>query len=205
MNWEPLMDFMMLFGANLASAVVLVLFIYHQASQRREFVFTFLTVSAAVFTLCQMLVGVELDLAFALGLFAIFGIIRYRTDAIPIREMTYLFIVIALAVLNALAPGTVAWAAIASANAAMWLLTWILERVWKIRHMATKIVVYDRVDLIHAGRRAELLADLEERTGVNIDRIEIGKVDLLRDTAVIKVHFDLAEQPDHFEGTGAND
>ena len=205
MNWEPLMDFMMLFGANLASAVVLVLFIYHQASQRREFVFTFLTVSAAVFTLCQMLVGVELDLAFALGLFAIFGIIRYRTDAIPIREMTYLFIVIALAVLNALAPGTVAWAAIASANAAMWLLTWILERVWKIRHMATKIVVYDRVDLIHAGRRAELLADLGERTGVNIDRIEIGKVDLLRDTAVIKVHFDLAQQPDHFEGTGAND
>ena len=205
MNWEPLMDFMMLFGANLASAVVLVLFIYHQASQRREFVFTFLTVSAAVFTLCQMLVGVELDLAFALGLFAIFGIIRYRTDAIPIREMTYLFIVIALAVLNALAPGTVAWAAIVSANAAMWLLTWILERVWKIRHMATKIVVYDRVDLIHAGRRAELLADLEERTGVNIDRIEIGKVDLLRDTAVIKVHFDLAQQPDHYEGTGAND
>jgi hypothetical protein len=199
------MDFMMLFGANLASAVVLVLFIYHQASQRREFVFTFLTVSAAVFTLCQMLVGVELDLAFALGLFAIFGIIRYRTDAIPIREMTYLFIVIALAVLNALAPGTVAWAAIVSANAAMWLLTWILERVWKIRHMATKIVVYDRVDLIHAGRRAELLADLEERTGVNIDRIEIGKVDLLRDTAVIKVHFDLAQQPDHYEGTGAND
>jgi hypothetical protein len=71
--------------------------------------------------------------------------------------------------------------------------------------MATKIVVYDRVDLIHAGRRAELLADLELRTGVKIDRIEIGKVDLLRDTAVIKVHFDLAVQPDHFEGTGLLD
>jgi hypothetical protein len=152
-----------------------------------------------------MLIGVQLDLAFALGLFAIFGIIRYRTDAIPIREMTYLFIVIALAVLNALAPGSVAWGAIAAANVAMWLLTWILERVWTIRHMATKIVVYDRVDLIHAGRRAELLADLELRTGVKIDRIEIGKVDLLRDTAVIKVHFDLAVQPDHFEGTGLLD
>lgn len=205
MNVEPVLNFLLLFGANLLSAAVLVLFIYHQASQRREFVFTFLTVSAAVFVLCQMLVGVKLDLAFALGLFAIFGIIRYRTDAIPIREMTYLFIVIALAVLNALAPGTVAWLVIAAANVALWLLTWILERVWTIRHMATKIVVYDRVDLIHAGRRSELLADLEERTGVKIDRIEIGKVDLLRDTAVIKVHFDLAQQPDHFETPGATD
>jgi short-subunit dehydrogenase len=71
--------------------------------------------------------------------------------------------------------------------------------------MATKIVVYDRVDLIHAGRRAELLQDLSERTGVKIDRIEIGKVDLLRDTAVIKVHFDVAEQPDHFEANGLTD
>ncbi len=199
MNLDAILPFLMLFGGNLLSAVVLTLFIYHQASQRREFVFTFLTVSAAVFVLCQMLVGVELDLAFALGLFAIFGIIRYRTDAIPIREMTYLFIVIALAVLNALAPGTVEGGAIVAANVAMWGLTWILERVWTIRHMATKIVVYDRVDLIHAGKRSELLADLAERTGVKIDRIEIGKVDLLRDTAVIKVHFDLAEQPDHFE------
>ena len=205
MNLEAFLNFLLLFGANLISAVVLVLFIYHQASQRREFVFTFLTVSAAVFVLCQMLVGVELDLAFALGLFAIFGIIRYRTDAIPIREMTYLFIVIALAVLNALAPGTVEWTAIAGANIAMWLLTWVLERVWTVRHMATKIVVYDRVDLIHAGHRAELIADLEQRTGVKIDRIEIGKVDLLRDTAVIKVHFDLAQQPDHFEANGLTD
>ena len=204
MNFDAILQFLMLFGGTLLSAVVLTLFIYHQASQRREFVFTFLTVSAAVFVLCQMLVGVELDLAFALGLFAIFGIIRYRTDAIPIREMTYLFIVIALAVLNALAPGTVAWGAIVAANVAMWGLTWVLERVWTIRHMATKIVVYDRVDLIHAGKRAELLADLAERTGVKIDRIEIGKVDLLRDTAVIKVHFDLAEQPDHFE-SGSSD
>lgn len=204
MNLNALLDFLLLFGGNLLSAVVLTLFIYHQASQRRDFVFTFLTVSAAVFVLCQMLVGVELDLAFALGLFAIFGIIRYRTDAIPIREMTYLFIVIALSVLNALAPGTVDTGAIVGANVAMWGLTWVLERVWKIRHMATKMVVYDRVDLIHAGKRAELLADLEERTGVKIDRIEIGKLDLLRDTAVIKVHFDLAQQPDHFESSSAD-
>lgn len=201
---DNVLNLLIPFAGNLVSCLVLVLGIYHVISKRRDYVFSFILVSSAVYLLCNLLMAVEIDLAFALGLFAIFGIIRYRTDAIPIREMTYLFIVIALAVLNALAPGTVAWGAIAAANVAMWGLTWVLERVWTIRHMATKIVVYDRVDLIHAGKRAELLADLAERTGVKIDRIEIGKVDLLRDTAVIKVHFDLAEQPDHFE-SGSSD
>lgn len=200
MNFDAILQFLMLFGGNLLSAVVLTLFIYHQASQRREFVFTFLTVSAAVFVLCQMLVGVELDLAFALGLFAIFGIIRYRTDAIPIREMTYLFILIALSVLNALAQGSAGWEIIAGANVAVWSLTFILDQLWTIRHIATKVVIYDRVDLLSEGRRDELIKDLEKRTGVQITRIEIGKVDLLRDTAVIKVHFDGDAQPGHFEG-----
>jgi hypothetical protein len=143
--------------------------------------------------------AVEIDLAFALGLFAIFGIIRYRTDAIPIREMTYLFIVIALSVLNALAPAATGWIAVAAANVSVWIITFILDRLWAIRHLATKVVIYDRVDLLAEGRREELIRDLEQRTGVQIIRIEIGKVDLLRDTAVIKVHFDGDSQPGHFE------
>lgn len=194
-----LLDFLPAFLGNLLSALVLVLFIYHQAAQRREFVFTFLSVSTSVFLLCRLLIGVELDLAFALGLFAIFGIIRYRTDAIPIREMTYLFLVISLAVINALATGTDTWSILLLANGTVWLLTWVLERLWKLRHLATKIVIYDRVDLIHAGRREELIADLSQRTGVEIEKIEIGKVDLLRDTAVIKVFFDANVVLGHFE------
>ena len=144
-----------------------------------------------------------MDLAFALGLFAIFGIIRYRTDAIPIREMTYLFIVIALAVLNALAPGSTDIALIGAANIMVWGMAVVLDRLWSVRHVATKVVIYDRVDLLHVGKRKELLADIEQRTGVEIIRIEIGKVDLLRDTATIKVHFDGDKQPDHFEGNAS--
>jgi len=187
------------FGANLISSLIIVRLIYHLASKRRDYVFTFMLVSTSVFFLCTLLSGVEIEMGFALGLFAIFSIIRYRTDAIPIREMTYLFIVITLAVINALAPQATGWGIIIIANAGIWAIAFVLERLWFVKHLTTKIVVYDRVDLIHAGRRAELKADLEERTGVEIHSIMIGKVDLLRDTAVIRVHFYEDLQPDHFE------
>ncbi|MDA0945817.1 MAG: hypothetical protein RLZZ314_1829 [Bacteroidota bacterium] len=188
-----------LFGLNLASALVVVRVIYHMAAKRRDFVFTFMLVSTSVFLLCRLLAGVEIDLAFALGLFAIFGIIRYRTNAIPIREMTYLFVVIALAVVNALAPLAASWAEIVLANLLIWLMTFVLERLWFVEHLATKIVIYDRIDLLHEGRRAELIADLERRTGVSIVHLEIGKVDLLRDTANLKIHFSQDKEPGHFE------
>ena len=195
-GWESLL---VLFGLNLTSSLVVVRLIYHMAAKRRDFVFTFMLVSTAVFLLCRLLAGVEIDLAFALGLFAIFGIIRYRTNAIPIREMTYLFIVIALAVINALAPLAASLMEIALANVLIWLLSFILERLWFVEHLATKMVIYDRIDLLHEGRRSELIADLEKRTGVTIVHLEIGKVDLLRDTANLKIHFSADQEPGHFE------
>ena len=195
-SWDSLLA---LFALNLASSLVVVRLIYHMAAKRRDFVFTFMLVSTAVFLLCRLLAGVEIDLAFALGLFAIFGIIRYRTNAIPIREMTYLFIVIALAVINALAPIAASWAEIAAANVLIWVLSFVLERLWFVEHLATKMVVYDRIDLLHEGKRGELVADLERRTGVTIVQIEIGKVDLLRDTANIKIYFSADNEPGHFE------
>lgn len=197
-GWESLLA---LFTINLVSSLVVVRLIYHMAAKRRDFVFTFMLVSTAVFLLCRLLAGVEIDLAFALGLFAIFGIIRYRTNAIPIREMTYLFIVITLAVINALAPMAASWLEIALANVLIWVLSYILERLWFVEHLATKIVIYDRIDLLHAGRRNELIADLEQRTGVSIVQLEIGKVDLLRDTANLKIHFSADQEPGHFEET----
>jgi hypothetical protein len=161
-------------------------------------------VSTAVFFLCTLLSKVEIGMGVALGLFAIFSIIRYRTDAIPIKEMTYLFIVITLAVINAFAPQVAEWGIVLLGNIGIWAIAFVLERLWFVKHLTTKIVVYDRVDLIHAGRRAELKADLEERTGVEIHSIMIGKVDLLRDTAVIRVHFYEDLQPNHFEDSSQN-
>lgn len=195
-GWDALL---VLFGLNLISAFVVVRLIYHMAAKRRDYVFTFMLVSNSVFLLCRLLAGVEIDLAFALGLFAIFGIIRYRTYAVPIREMTYLFIVITLAVINALAPLAASAIEIGLANLLIWVLAWVLERLWFVEHLATKVVVYDRIELLHEGRRAELIADLEQRTGVSIVNIEIGKVDLLRDTANIKIHFSQDDAPSHYE------
>ena len=196
---DNVLNLLIPFAGNLVSCLVLVLGIYHVISKRRDYVFSFILVSSAVYLLCNLLMAVEIDLAFALGLFAIFGIIRYRTNAIPIREMTYLFIVITLAVINALAPLAASWLEIAMANVLIWVLSYVLERLWFVEHLATKIVIYDRIDLLHEGRRHELIADLEQRTGVTIVHLEIGKVDLLRDTANLKIHFSADQEPGHFE------
>jgi hypothetical protein len=171
----------------LLSGWILVRLIYQTTAKRKDYVFTFMMVSSAVFLLCRVLSGVELDLAFALGLFAIFGIIRYRTNPVPIREMTYLFVVIALAVMNALAPMDAAWPILLLGNVGLLALAFLLDRVIHVEHLVTRRVIYDRVDLLPMEKRGELIADLESRIGVKIVRVEIGNVDLLRDTAVIKV------------------
>lgn len=187
------------FAANLLSCWIIVRMIYQSKAKRRDYVFTFTMVSASVFLLCRMLSGVELDLAFALGLFAIFGIIRYRTNPVPIREMTYLFLVIALAVMNALAPISMPDLSVAMGNVALWMLAFILERLLFVEHLVTKRVIYDRIELLQEGRREELKADLAMRIGEKVERIEIGDVDLLRETAVVKVSYsgdDLSEHND---------
>jgi hypothetical protein len=156
-------------------------------------------VSASIFLLCRMLIGVELDLAFALGLFAIFGIIRYRTNPVPIREMTYLFLVIALAVMNALAPMSVPVVTVSLGNVALWALAFVLERLLFVEHFVTKKVVYDRIELLQEGRREELKSDLARRIGEEVERIEVGNVDLLRETAVIKVSYKGDDTSEHLD------
>jgi hypothetical protein len=191
------------FAANLLSCWIIVRLIYQSKAKRRDFVFTFTMVSASVFLLCRMLMGVNLDLAFALGLFAIFGIIRYRTNPVPIREMTYLFLVIGLAVMNALAPLSLDFLVVAAGNAALWSLAFVLERILFVEHMVTKRVVYDRIELLQEGRREELREDLSRRIGETVERMEIGNVDLLRETAVIKVSYrgeDISEHIDPTDG-----
>ena len=189
------------FAANLISCWIIVRMIYQSKAKRRDFVFTFTMVSASVFLLCRMLSGVELDLAFALGLFAIFGIIRYRTNPVPIREMTYLFLVIAMAVMNALAPMSMDLLDVATGNGLLWAIAFILERLLFVEHLVTKRVVYDRIELLQEGRREELRKDLGERIGEKVERMEIGNVDLLRETAVIKVSYRGDDHSEHIDPT----
>ncbi|MDA8695331.1 DUF4956 domain-containing protein [Flavobacteriales bacterium] len=187
------------FAANLISCWIIVRMIYQSKAKRRDYVFTFMMVSASIFLLCRMLSSVQLDLAFALGLFAIFGIIRYRTNVVPIREMTYLFVVIALAVMNALAPESMGELPVAAGNIALWFLAFSLERLMFVEHLVTKRVVYDRIEYLQKGNREALKADLAERIGEDVERIEIGNVDLLRETAVIKVSYRGDDHSEHID------
>lgn len=197
-NGPNFFNLLIRFSINLIVATILVRLIYYPIAKRKDFLFTYMLISTAIFLLCYLLANVKLDLAFALGLFAIFGIIRYRTDAIPIKEMTYLFIVIGVAVMNALVAG-ISITEIALANLALLGLSFGLEKVWLLRHESRKIVLYERIDLVKAGNRAALKADLEDRTGIKINRVEVGRIDFLRDTALIKIYFYEDDQEGHYE------
>ena len=177
------------FSLNLFVILILVRGIYYQKRQRKDYLFTYILISTVIFLLCFLLENVKLELGFALGLFAIFGIIRYRTLQMPIKEMTYLFLVIDISVINALANKKVSYAELIFTNLALVTVTYFLERMMLLRHESQKIINYEKIDLIKPENREELKLDLEQRMGIKINRIEIGKVDFLRDTARIVVYY----------------
>ncbi len=200
-KFEDLMGLVLRLGIHMSFIFVLVRLIYYPIAKRKDFLFTYFLFSISIFTMCFLLESVKLEMGFALGLFAVFGIIRYRTDAIAIKEMTYLFIVIGMSVMNALINKKISIAELVFANLAIISLTYGLEKVWLLRHESQKLIVYEKIHLIQAGRRAELIADLEQRTGIKINRLEIGKIDFLRDTVLLKIYFYEDQQSDHMDET----
>jgi hypothetical protein len=136
-----------------------------------------------------MLENVQLQLGLALGLFAIFGILRYRTDAVPIKEMTYLFIVIGLSVINALTGNGLTIIELIFANTIVVLIIFALERIWFLKNESSKIIIYDKIDLIRPENQQLLLEDLKKRTGINIIRFETGRIDFVRNTVRIKIYY----------------
>jgi hypothetical protein len=133
--------------------------------------------------------SIDLQLGFALGLFAIFGIIRYRTDPVPIREMTYLFLVITISVINALARNEVSYAEIGFTNLALMLTTWVMENIWMTRRLARRTIIYDRLDLIHPEKSPELVNDIKLRTGINVVKFKVGQIDLSKRIVRITVFY----------------
>lgn len=199
LDYEATLKLLFRLVFNFGFVFVLVRLIYYPSAKRKDFLFTYMLISLSIFLLCFMLENVKLDLAFALGLFAIFGIIRYRTDAIPIKEMTYLFIVIAISVMNALVNKKISYLELVVANLAIIGITYGLEKVWLLRHESFKIVLYENIELIKSGQREALEKDLEERTGIKINRVEIGRIDFLRDTALLRIYFYEDDQLSHYE------
>lgn len=185
-------DFLELFVKAVFNFLVIgyiVRYLYYPATKNKDYLFTYLLISITVFFLCFLLENVKLQLGFALGLFAIFGIIRYRTDPIPIKEMTYLFIVIGVSVVNALANKKISHAELIFTNFIIIAVTYGLEKIWLLKHESRKTISYEKIDLIKPAKKAELIRDLKERTGLNITRVEVRRIDFLRDTAQLRIFF----------------
>lgn len=180
------------FALNLLVCWLLVHFFYYKKSRRRDYYFTFIVFSSAMLTLLYIMGNVEVGVGLTLGLFAIFGVIRYRTETVPIREMTYLFIIIALALVNAIAEG-VPMLELILTNVIVVVAVWSFEHSLKTK--PTKYVQYDRVELIVPERRDELKADLEKRLGVKVIKLEVGSVDFIRDMAIIRIVYEGLETP----------
>lgn len=174
---------------NVGILFVLIKLIYDKGSTgRHEFIFTYFALGIAIFLLCFLLEDVKLELGFALGLFAVFGILKYRTDPIPIREMTYLFVVIGIAVVNALANKKVSFAELALTNGAILLCVFMLEN-WLFKNEGHLDIVYERIEKIRSQDRPALMSDLEERTGLKIKRVDFTKIDFLKDIAYLRVYY----------------
>ena len=174
---------------NLGIVLLIVRYIYYPITKNKDYLFTYLLISLTVFLLCFLLDNVKLQLGFALGLFAIFGIIRYRTDPIAIKEMTYLFLVIGISVVNALANKKISYAELVFANLLIVFVTFGMERLWLLKHETRKNIIYEKIELIKPENKEALLADLKERTGIDIIRFEIRRIDFLRDIANIRIFY----------------
>lgn len=178
------------FGLNLAVVIVIVRFIYYPQQRDKNYVFTLFAFNSIVFFVMGLLNGTNIGIEVGFGLFAIFSILRYRTDTIPIREMTYLFTLIALPVVNSILLANAAYGEFAVVNLATISVLFVLEKGWGFRYEVRKTVVYERVDLVRPENWGLLLDDLRTRTGLPISHLEIGRLNYLRDTAQITIYYD---------------
>ncbi|WP_299524646.1 DUF4956 domain-containing protein [uncultured Lutibacter sp.] len=177
------------FVINFTFLTLIIRFIYYPYSKRKDYVFTYYLISVIVFFLCFTLKKYELDIGMALGLFAIFGIIRYRTDAIPIKEMTYLFVVIGVSVINSLANKKMSYAEIMGANTIIIIILVLIERYWALKQEESKSIVYENIENIKPENYEILKSDLEKRTGLEINNVTIGDIDFLRDIAKVTIFY----------------
>ena len=177
------------FTLNFLFLTIIIRFIYYPDSKRKDYVFTYYLISIIVFFLCFTLKKYEMDIGMALGLFAIFGIIRYRTNPVDIKEMTYLFVVIGVSIINSLANKKMSYAEILSANLIVVFVLVFIEKYWALKQVVSKDIVYENIENIKPGNEHLLKSDLEKRTGLTINKIDIGDVDFLKDIAKVTIFY----------------
>ena len=187
---SDLINLMIRFGFNLSIAFIIIKLIYQRnRANNLDFVFTYFMFNSLIFFFAFLLSSITINMGFAFGLFAVFAILRYRTDPIPIKEMTYLFIVITIGVINALSGAEVSYATLLFTNITLVILTYFLENYWKKNLLIRMTVEYEKIENIKPENRDALLADLKERTGLNIQSLEFRRMNFLRDTARIRIYY----------------
>ena len=188
-DWGGLAELLIRFVLNTLVIGIIVRGFYYPKSKRRDYFFTFLLIAISVFLLIFLMGGVKLKIGFALGLFAIFGIIRYRTESVPIREMTYLFLIIAVSAINGLAT-SISYVELLATNLLFIASIWACESNHWVKHVASKLVMYDNINLITPDKESELIEDLKKRTGLDVLRVEVGAIDFSKDTAMVKIYYE---------------
>ena len=189
-DFPSFLELILRFTLNMIVILILVRWLYYSTTKRKDYLFTYILISTLIFLLCFLLASVKLQIGFALGLFAIFGIIRYRTSSIPIKEMTYLFLVIGVSIINSLADAKTSVAEVLFTNFIIIFLTFCLEKIWLLKHELSKTIIYEKIDLIKPEDHSKLIEDLENRTGIKkINRVEVGKIDFLKDTCSLKIFY----------------
>ena len=182
-------------GLDLGFASIVIVLVYYRLYRNREFVFTYYIFNVITFSMCVLLRKVPTELGFALGLFAVFGILRYRTEPIRMRDLTYMFIVIGIGILNAVANKKISLLELISVNAVIVGIAALIELAPGGRRGGSTPMLYDTLELLQPGRGAELIADLARRTGLDIERVQLDRIDMLRDAAEITVFYRGGRQP----------
>ena len=177
------------FTFNLVVAYIIIKLIYHRDHKGNDFVFTYFMFNSLIFFFAYILGNLDVNIAFGFGLFAVFAILRYRTDPIPIKEMTYLFIVITIGVINALSANNVAFSEVLFANTAIVILTYLLEKYWVNNLLKSKAIVYGELDKISPEKNQELINELSEKTGLSLLRAKVGRVNFKSNRVNIRVYY----------------
>ncbi len=182
-------NFLLRFALNFLVAFIIIRFIYYPKNQRKEYFFTFFIFNTIIFLISILLGTIDFSVGFGFGLFAIFSILRYRTNAIPIKEASYLFVLMSLPFINALFIAEIDVYELLFINVFIIVMMYLIENDFLISFESTKTIKYEKIELIKPENHILLLEDLKERTGLNIKRYEIDKIDFLRDTADILVYY----------------
>lgn len=199
------LEFAIRFGLNFLVIFVLVRLIYYPIRKNRDFLFTFFLFNIINFLICYLLSSAQLKMGFAFGLFAIFSILRYRTVTVPVREMGYFFVSVTLGIINALTGTEDGFWLLASANIIILAVAWVIDFGITITHENSKEIIYDRVDLLGTEKQNELLEDLKKRTGLPVHRVEILKIDFLKDIVRMNVFYNAAKNESPSAAIGNDD